>query len=223
MSFWNEAFYFEKRGDRYVYRPTAFSAGYDITADQKDRLFAGLKRLQWRTLVEGFLAIAVIAAAFMSGVIETQTPIPWFMVAAVLAVAVLALSVLRRRDRLIEEVLGHRTPDVPRPPLRQTLTTPRPMVGKRFAIPVLRSVVVLFALALAAVDVAVAYLVVTAYRARGSAEGAEAIAAAERIFALTVENWQFWAAVVGINAVLIVLMATLIVQLRSWRSMAEPE
>jgi hypothetical protein len=114
MSFWNEAFYFEKRGGRYVYRHNVFSDGYDISEVEKDALFAGLKRLQFGVLLLGSVIIVLIGLLFMTGMIQTQMPILWFMVSSILAVAVLTLLALYRRDRLVSRVLGTRTPDVPR-------------------------------------------------------------------------------------------------------------
>lgn len=218
MSFWNEAFYFEKRGDRYVYRPTVFSEGFDISESEKNQLFRELKRLQWRFLLEGGALIALTALVFMTGVIETQMPIPWFMISSVLAVTVLALTALYRRDRLVFRILGHRAPEVPRLPLGQALTKPRPLVGKRYAIPVLQSVGILFGLAIVAVDVLVVYLTVTAYRSRQSAEGPEEIAAAEEFVSLTTNNWEFWAAVAVFNAVLFACIVWLIPQVRRLRA-----
>lgn len=218
MSFWNEGFYFEKHGDRFVYRHTVFSEGYDISASEKDRLFAGLKRLQVRTLLEGAVVIALIALVFMTGAIETRMPIRWFLIVAVLAVALLGLSVLWRRDGLVSRVLGHRTPDVPRLSFKQALGKPRPMVAKRYAIPVLRSLVVLFGLAMAAGDALVAYLIYVGTRSRHIAEGPEEVAAAEQFVALTATNWEFWVAVSVFNALLIACMAVLIVQVRILRA-----
>lgn len=114
MSFWNEAFYFEKRGDRYVYRHNVLSDGYDISEAEKDALFAGLKRLQFGVLILGGVIIAVSALLFMTGTIQTQMPILWFMISSILAAAILTLLALYRRDRLVSQVLGNRAPDVPR-------------------------------------------------------------------------------------------------------------
>jgi hypothetical protein len=114
MSFWNEAFYFEKRGDRYVYRHNILSDGYDISEAEKDALFAGLKRLQFGVLILGGVIIASSALLFMTGTIQTQMPILWFMISSILAAAILTLLALYRRDRLVSQVLGNRAPDVPR-------------------------------------------------------------------------------------------------------------
>lgn len=218
MSFWNEAFYFQKRGDRYVYRPTVFSEGFDISEPEKNQLFRELKRLQWRFLLEGGALIALTALVFMTGVIETQMPIPWFMISSIFAVTVLALTALYRRDRLVFRILGHRAREVPRLPLRQALAQPRPLVGKRYAIPVLQSVGILFGLAIVTVDVLVVYLTVSAYRSRQSAEGPEEIAAAEEFVSLTTNNWEFWAAVAVFNAVLFACIVWLIPQVRRLRA-----
>jgi hypothetical protein len=91
-----------------------FSDGYDISEAEKDALFTGLKRLQFGVLLLGGVIIALIGLLFMTGMIQTQMPIPWFMVSSILAAAVLTLVALHRRDRLVSRVLGNRAPDVPR-------------------------------------------------------------------------------------------------------------
>jgi hypothetical protein len=60
MAFWNEAFYFERRGDRYIYRPTIFSAGFDVSADEKKKLFRGLKQLNWQFLFGDLFLLDVL-------------------------------------------------------------------------------------------------------------------------------------------------------------------
>ena len=221
MSFWNESFYFEKRGDRYVYRPTVFSAGFDISESEKDHLFRDLKRLEWRFLFEGFVLLALIAGLFMTAVIESQTPIPWFMFFSVVALAALAVIGFYRRDRLVERVLGHRTPDVPRLPLRQALVRPRPLVTKRFAIPVLQSVIVLLGLTIAAGDALVLYLIVAAYRSRQFAEGPEETAKFEELLSLILSNAGFWLLVALFNAVLVASVVFAIRQVRLLRATPE--
>lgn len=223
MSFWNEAFYFEKRGDRYVYRHSAFEKGYDISESEKDLLFSGLCRLQWRSLCEGAILIALIALPLMTGVIKTAAPIPWFMISSVLAVAVLALTVFVRRDALVVRVLGDRAPEVPRLAPKQALTRARPMVGKRFALPVLKSVLVLFGLTWAAGDAVIAYLIFAGYRARETAQSPQHAAAAADFIALTAENMQFWAAVAAFNAVMVAVILLLVVQLRTLRAAPEDD
>jgi hypothetical protein len=218
MSFWNEAFYFEKRGDRYVYRPTVFSAGFDISESEKDHLFRDMKRLQWRFLFEGTLLIALIAGLFMTAVIESRAPVHWFMFVSVVALAALAMTVLYRRDRLIARVLGHRKPDVPRLPFKQTLAKPRPLVSKRFAIPVLQSVTVLLGLAIAVGDALVLYVIAAAYRSRQIAQGPEDTAAVEELFSLTSSNVGFWVVVALFNAVLVASIVFSIRQVRHLRA-----
>jgi len=202
MSFWNEGVYFERRGDRFVYRATLLSPGFDISASEKDSLFRALARLQWRTLAEGLGLVAAIAVLFMSGVTGVQQPIPWFLICGIGGIAVLALSVLRRRDRLIVRVLGRRTPDLPRWPLRQAMAKPQPLVSKRYGIPVLRSVIVLFACAMAAGDGLATYVVLAAYRARWVAQWPEDMTAADELLSLTVGEAWFWVALALFNAIL---------------------
>ena len=86
------------------------------------------------------------------------------------------------------------------------MTKPRPLIGKRYAVPVLQSVVVLLGLTLVATDSLFAYLVVTAYRSRQIAEGPDEIAAATRFADLTLGNPGFWIAVVLLNAIVVATM-----------------
>ena len=217
MSFWNEAFYFEKRGDRYVYRPTVFSAGFDISESEKDQLFRELKRLQRRFLFEGIILLALIAGLFMTAAIESHTPILWFMISSVAALAVLAVTVLFQRDRLIVRVLGHRNPEVLRLPLRQALAKPRPLVTKRFAIPVFQSVIVLLSLAIAAGDALVLYVIVAAIRSRQFAEGPGETKAVGELLSITSSSAWFWVAVVLFNAALLASVVFSVRQVRRLR------
>ena len=218
MSFWNEQFFFEPHGDRYIYRPTVFSPGITVSESEKEALFRALKQFEWRALGEGSVVVAVDAALFMTGTIAVREPIFWFMVWGVIGIAALGATLLYRRDRLTDRILGHRPPDVPRLGFKQAMTKPRPLIGKRYAVPVLQSVVVLLGLTLVATDGLFAYLVVTAYRSRQVAEGPDAIAAATRFADLTLGNPGFWIAVVLLNAVLIATMAFFRRQVRRLRA-----
>ena len=223
MSFWNEAFYFEKRGDRYVYRPMVFSAGFDISESEKNQLFRGLNRLQWRCLFEGMVIIGLIFGLFATAVIDSQTPILWFMLLSVVALAALAVTVLFRRDRLIVRILGHRNPEVPRLPFGQALATPRPPVNKRFAIRIFQSVIVLLGLAMAIADAFVLYVIVVAYRSHQLAEGGEETAAVEKFVSLTLSDAGFWVLVALVNAVLLAGIVFAIRQVRRLRAGPDTE
>jgi hypothetical protein len=218
MSFWNKYFYFEKHGDRHVYRPTAFSAGFDISGSEKDKLLEKLNRLIWRFLIEGGILIGLIAGLFMTNVMETQEPIAWFMVSSVVALAVLAGIEFYRRDRLVAQVLGRRTPDVPRLSLRQALTKSRPLVTKRDAILVFRSVIVLLGLTIAAGNALVVYVIAAAYGSRQFAEGPEETTAAEELLSVTASSTVFWVAVVLFNVALFSSVVFSILQVRRLRA-----
>lgn len=221
MSFFNEAFWFEKRGERYVYRPTVFSAGFDVSVDEKDALFRGLTQLGWRSLAEGAVLIALGAGAvLLGGVTDTREQITWFLSGAILGIAALAAADFRRRDRLKSRVLGNRAADVPRLSFRQALAQPRPMVGQRFAVPVLRSAGVLIGFATVAGDGLVAWLILTVSRAVRIAEGAEQVAAAERLASLTLHSPAFWLAVALFNAVSAAAVLFAFRQARRLRSLA---
>jgi len=161
MAFWNHAYYFERRGDRYVYRPTVFSAGFDVSGDEKEELFRGLKQLSWQLLLWGLVLVGCIAAAFMTGLIEINAKIQWFQISSIAIVAVLAVIAIDRRNRLVSRILRNRSPDVPRLPLGQALTKSRRPIGKQYAVPVLWSTAVLLGLTMGAVDATIVYLVFT--------------------------------------------------------------
>ena len=218
MSFWNKTFYFEKHGDRHVYRPTAFSKGFDISESEKDQLLRDLNRLIWRTIIEGGILIALIAGLFMTGVIETQKPIFWFMVSSVVALAALAVTEFYRRDRLVAQILGRRAPDVPRLPLRQALAKPRPLVAKRDAILVFQRLIILFGLAIAAGDALVLYVIAAAFRSRQFAEGPEEVSTIAELVSLAASNAVFWVAIALFIAVLFAGVVFLILQVRRLRA-----
>jgi MFS family permease len=159
MAFWNEAFYFERRGDRYIYRPTIFSAGFDVSADEKEELFRGLKRQSWQISLAALVLAGCIAGALMTGLIETNAKVQWFQISSILMVAVLAVIAIHGRDRLASRILGNRSPDVPRLPIRQALTRSRRPIGKQYAVPVLWSAAILLGLAMGTVDATIVYLV----------------------------------------------------------------
>ena len=203
MAFWDQRLWFERSGERYVFRPMAFSRGYDISESEKDRLVRGLTRLNRRLSFAGLVTVAAIAALLMAGALETATPIAWFILLGILAVCALAAIGLAWRDRLIARVLGGREADIPRLPFGTAIATSRPPMSKRSAVPVLRSVVVLFCLCLAAGDGLVVYLL---YRAHEAAQGAGGPGDQMRHGALVtalLSSAGFWVIVVLLNAILI--------------------
>ncbi len=218
MSFLNAAFYFEKHGDRYVYRPTVFSEGFDISESEKNQLLRELNRLVWRFLFEGGIVIALTAGLFMTGVIETQRQIPWFMVSSVVALAALAVTEFYRRDRLVVQILGRRAPDVPRLPFRQALTKPRPLATKHYAILVFQSAIVLFGLTIAAGDALVLFVIAAAYRSGRLAERPEETTAITELVLLAASSSVFWLAVVLFNAILFAGIVFSILQVRRFRA-----
>jgi uncharacterized membrane protein YbhN (UPF0104 family) len=217
MSFWNEAFFFEKYGDRYVYRPTVLSAGFDVSETEKDRLFRGLLRLQRRFLIEGFVVLALIFGFFQIAVFNSQRSITWFMISSLIVLSALAVVLLHRRDRLIRQVLGDRTPEVPRLPFREALARPRPLVSTRLAIPILKSVVVLHGLVIGAGDAFVLYVVVVAFGSRQSAEAPEELSAALKALSDVLNGVGFWVVVGLFNVILLVSITFFVRQMRRLR------
>ena len=208
MVLWNQTYCFEKRNSGYIYRPTAFAHGFSISEREKDLLLRDLRRLEGRFLIEGAVLIALVAALFMSGVIEIGAPIVWFMFLSVVGVTVLAATAVYRRDRLVARVLGDRSPDIPRLPLRHALMTPKPAVSRHRAISILKSVAVLLGLALAAGDALVFYVIFIASRSLGSDE----------LVALGMGHAGLWVTVAVFNLVLIAGMVFAMRQVQRLRA-----
>lgn len=121
MKLQNQGHYFERRGDRFIYRPSIFSSGFSLSSEEKDRLLRELKRLNRRFLIEGFSLIVLIAGMFMAGIVRSPSPIAWFMLVSIGTVALLSITAIYRQRRLIDRTLGHHTPDVPRMPIQKVL------------------------------------------------------------------------------------------------------
>ena len=63
MKFFDESRYFERRGDRYVYRASRFAVGFEISESEKDALFTELKMLEFKALVKGFGVFCLLGIA----------------------------------------------------------------------------------------------------------------------------------------------------------------
>jgi hypothetical protein len=219
MSFWNETFFFEKFGDRYVYRPTVLSAGFDISETEKDRIFKGLLGHQKRFLVEGFVVLGLIFGFFQIVAFDGRRSIVWFIISSFIVLAALAVLLLHRRDRLIRQVLGHRTPDVQRLPLKEALARPRPpAVSKRLAIPILRSVAILGGLVVVAGDAFVLYVVIVAFGSRQSAETPGESAASLEALSGVLSGAGFWVIVGLFN---VIMLASIVFFLRQARRLRD--
>ncbi|MDX1401106.1 MAG: hypothetical protein R3245_04215, partial [Kiloniellales bacterium] len=221
MKLIDQGIYFERQGEGFVYRPTIFSKGFSISAAEKEQLLAGFKQLERRFLIEGLGLIAVIALVFMTGLIATPTPIPWFLLLSVGAVLALAPLAIYRKRRLVEAVLGRPEPDVPRQPIRQALTRPRPLLAKGPAITIMRSVVVLLIVATIVIDVfAFIPLVVGLLPPDVLGQTADNKAIADAL-AHTLYSVPYWAGVAGVNACLLLSIWLLMGELRRIRAYFE--
>jgi hypothetical protein len=212
MALLNQACCFEKRDADYVYRPTLFSPGFSISEHEKDLLFTDLRRLERSLLIKGGLFIALTASVFMTGVIETGAPIAWFMFCSIIGVTLLAAIAIYRRDRLVRRVLGDRDPDVARAPSRQALVESKLSINKRFAIKVLQSTIILFAVVLAACDALVFYVVLLA---GGSLEP-------DGLVTRGMEHVWLGVVVAALNVVLVTGMVFAARQVRRLRTTPEP-
>lgn len=218
MNFLNENRYFERRDDGFVYRPTIFSAGFAVTSAEKQRLFEAIRRIEGRFLLEGLGLILLIGSLFWTGLVTSPTPIPWFIVLSVGAVLLLAPTVVWRRRRRVEAVLGRREPDVPRLPLREALMRPRPVLARRHAIPVLRSVIGLFVAVTVVIDLVSLTPVVAGLLPRHYLEGgpdSEAIAVA---LSQTLYSPVYWLVVAAINVLMLGCARLLFLEVRRLRS-----
>jgi len=211
MVLWNQAHYFERRNAGYVYSRTVFGQGFSISERETDLLFRDLKRLDGRFLIEGGMFIVVTTGLFMTGTIETDAPIAWFMFCSIAAVTVLAATAFYRRDRLVGRVLGHRSPDLPRLPFRQALAAPRPSVTKRHAIAIPQSVAVLFGLALTAGDAPAFYAFFVVNRSLGF----------ERFLAIALDNTGLSVALAVFNVALIAGIVFMMSEIRRLRAASE--
>lgn len=221
MNLLNPEYYFERSGDRFVYRPTIFSAGFSLSSGEKDRLFEEIKRLERRFLIEGLSLIALVAGMFMAGILTSPTPIPWFLLMSVGAVALLSVTVIHRKRRVVEIALGRRAADVPRMPIRQALTRPRPVLARRYAIPILRSVIGLFLLATVIIDVLALSPIVAALLPQDLTDGrADGDAIAEAL-SHTLYSATYWAAVALINVLLLACARLLAWEVRRIRALPD--
>ena len=115
MGFFDESKYFERRGDRYVYRPSSFAAGYDISEREKDTLFAGLIKLEVRALMKAGGIFCLLVAALAVQLFGDLSAHPWSSAIPILilvAAAADASFLVRRRDLLIKRVLPSREADI---------------------------------------------------------------------------------------------------------------
>ena len=221
MKLLNQGHYFERRGDKFIYRPTIFSAGFLLSSEEKDRLFGELKRLERRFFVEGFILIALIAGVFMAGILRSSTPIAWFLLVSIGAVSLLSITAIYRQRRLIDTTLGHHTPDVSRKPIRQALAQPRPILAKRYAIPIMRSMIGLILLATIAVDAFALFPIIAASRSRQIADGPADNEAITEMLSLTLYNVEYWVVIAAINVVLLLCAVFLVREERRLRALPD--
>ena len=221
MKLLNPGYYFERSGDGFVYRPTLFSAGFSLSSAEKDRLFEEIKRLERRFLIEGFSMIAVIAGLFLAGVLTSPTPIPWFLFISVGALVLLSITVIHRKRRVAERTLGRHAADVPRLPIRQALTRPRPVLARRYAIPVLRSVIGLFLLATVVIDVLALAPIVVALLPQDLMGGRADGGAIAEALSHTLYSATYWTAIALVNVLLLACAGLLIWEVRRIRALPD--
>ena len=199
---------FERHGDRDVFRPTLFSAGFEITRDEKERLAAGLRRLTWRMAVAGLVAFVPIIGVIVLGDLSRHGA-AWMVVLIAAMLAILSVDSVSWRDRLVRRVLPGRAPDVRRLPIWTAWWRPRYCVAPRYLVSTVRLGLGLIVLVWLAGDgIAVVPLVAGL---RAGPDGIE-------LLSLTLYNKGFWAIVAMFNAV----MATVLTALLLWRRELRP-
>jgi hypothetical protein len=221
MKFLVEGFYFERLGDGFVYRPTNFSAGYSVSTEEKERLLGALKRLELRFLIEGLTLIVLIGGLFLTGSVTSPTPIPWFILLSISAVLLLAPTAFYRKRRIVKRILGGRTPDVPRIPLRQALMQPRPVIAKRYTIPILKSLVGLFILATVVVDIfALSPIIAALFPGQFIAGRTDSEAVAQAL-THTLYNANYWLVFAAINVVLLTCGRLIYLEMKRIRALPD--
>ena len=205
MTFWNEQAWFEPSGTRYVFRTSAFSRGYDVSASEKERLFDGLIRLNQRMLCEGLIAIAAAALLAMTGWIGGLAPLTWFILLSIVSAGVIAALGLKRQDRLISTVLGDRARDAPPLSFREAISTPRPLVAPRQAASIMRVIVVMIGICLGILNASLGFLIYSAYdKAQQAAQAGDTVR--ETMFAARYANPELWTILVGVNAAIVFII-----------------
>ncbi|NKB48988.1 MAG: hypothetical protein GKS02_06440 [Alphaproteobacteria bacterium] len=221
MKLLSQSHFFELHGDKFVYRPTPFSMGFSVSAEEKDRLHGQLERLGRRVLTEAIVAMAAVVVAFFIETSIGSSPTPWFLVAAILAVALLSLTAFHRQRRIVGATFGDRRPDVGRLPLRQALTRPRPVFAKRYTLRILHGVIGMLLLVIVAVDALALFPIMAAFRSRRYADGLADHEAIAEMLSLTLYNPQYWAIVAGMNVILLLFVGLMVMENRRLRALPD--
>ncbi len=208
MQFISERFWFEPRGPDYVFRATAFSRGYVLTAEEKTPLLAALRRFHLRAFAEGLGLIVLAALIAGFGPFDPEVAPARFAVAALVAIVVYApISIVRQR-RLVARCLAGKSPTLDRLRFREAVTRPRPMVKKRVALKLIRYARIVFVLAVLGVDGLVLRAVVRPLAERMDDTGG--------LVAALAQDPDIWLLLVAVNAPFAVLYAGLVLIRRQW-------
>lgn len=212
MNFPSERFWFEPRGQDFVFRENAFSRGYVLTAEEKPPLLAALRKFQIRAFAEGFgllLLAGVIAVAIPS---DTSEPPVRFLVTALVAIVIYAPISILRQHRMVVRLLAGKEPTVDRRTFREAMMRPRPMIKKRHALLLIRLTRILFVLALAIFNWLLLRAVLgPAWDRLVAGDGGAALIA-------TLGKLEVWLLFVAADAPFIVLYGGLLLIHRYWRS-----
>ena len=115
VKFFDESRYFERRGDRYIYRASRFAAGFEISQSEKDALFTGLKKLEIKALIKGLGVFCLLAIALTVQIFGDISAHRWAAAVPIIILVIAAADVsylVRRRDLLIKRILPGREADI---------------------------------------------------------------------------------------------------------------
>jgi len=212
--FFSEHGYFEQQGERFVFRPSALASGFDVSANEKERLLEELPQIAKRSAFETiafsiFAAVSLFYEASSGQAIGSANV--WFIFIGLACVGFLGVY---RRDRLVSQILPGRLPSIPRKTLAIVIAESNPFAGARATVSSLWLMRSLYVLVLALFDAAMLGLVLYSV-VRTWYFGA--LSGQETFISLT-DSAVFGGAVICFNAVLGAIIVALTVKIREARA-----
>lgn len=220
--YFNEQACFEERDGGYVFRPSTFARGYEVTSEEKDRLGVGLTRIAKRSVVEavGFALIAI--GIIFYDLFSSQTVNSEGIVILFLGFGAVACLALYRRDRLIARVLPRRKPDSARMRLKSILTQPRTLVAPRLAVPGMKLARAMSVLVLVLFDGLMGGVTIYSLTMMSSLDG-DVAARAEATVSRILGSGALWVAFAGVNAILGLTVVMMTREIRKVRATMDGE
>lgn len=211
--FFSEHSYFEARGARHLFRPSALAPAFDISATEKGQLLAELPALAKRSALETiafsiFAAVSLFYEAFSGQRIGSENI--WLIFIGLAGVGFLGIY---RRDRLISQILPGRKPDIPRKTLKTVLSESNPFAGSRATVSSLWIVRSVYVLLLVLFDAAMLGLLLSSAVSSAVFHSVSDPGS----FGGLVDSAVFLGSIVCFNAVLGVLIVVLTIKIREAR------